>query len=173
MPRLSLFFLAAGFAWAQPEGLWQGYEGEFGVLEKQLVSLAEAIPADKYEWRPAPGVRTTSEVIMHIAIANHWLLVPTGVSMPAKMNAAKLETSIRKKEEVVTWLKESLQAVSQARSRLQAGDLDRKVKVAGRNSTAGNMYLRIIMHNAEHLGQLVAYARSMGVVPPWSAKEKG
>lgn len=170
MPRLSLFFLAAGFAWAQPEGLWQGYEGEFGVLQKQLVSLAEAIPAEKYEWRPAPGVRTTSEVIMHIAIANHWLLAPTGVAMPAKMNASKLETTVRKKEEVVGWLKESLDAVRQARDKLREGDLEKKVKVAGRNSTSGNMYLRIIMHNAEHLGQLVAYARSMGVTPPWSDK---
>ncbi len=171
MPRLSLFFLAAGFAWAQPEGLWQGYEGEFGNLRKQLVSLAEAIPAEKYEWRPAPGVRTTSEVIMHIAISNHWLLAPTGVAMPAKLNGSKLETTIRKKEEVVAWLKESLDAVSDARSKLGPEGLQKKVKVAGRNTNSDNMYLRIIMHNAEHLGQLVAYARSMGVTPPWSAKE--
>jgi uncharacterized damage-inducible protein DinB len=44
----------------------------------------------------------------------------------------------------------------------------RKVKVSGRDATVDGMYLRIIVHDNEHMGQLVAYARMNGVVPPWS-----
>jgi hypothetical protein len=51
------------------EGLWEGYDGEWGHVSRQLIALAEAIPADKYSWRPGPGVRSVSEVLMHIAQA--------------------------------------------------------------------------------------------------------
>ena len=60
------------------EGVWQGYDGEWVHVSKQLVALAEAIPADKYSWRIGPGVRSTSEVFMHIAMANFYLLSVTG-----------------------------------------------------------------------------------------------
>jgi uncharacterized damage-inducible protein DinB len=46
--------------------------------------------------------------------------------------------------------------------------MTRKVKVNGRDATVDGMYLRIIIHDNEHMGQLVAYARMTGVVPPWS-----
>ena len=49
------------------EGLWQGYDGEWGHVSRQLAALAERIPAEKYAWRPGPGVRSTNEVFMHIA----------------------------------------------------------------------------------------------------------
>jgi hypothetical protein len=52
------------------ERLWQRYDGEWSHVSRQLVGLAEAIPADKYSWRPATGVRSISEVLMHISIEN-------------------------------------------------------------------------------------------------------
>ena len=66
----------------QFEGIWEGYDGEWGHVSRQLISLAEAIPADKYKWRPAPSVRSVSEVYMHIALANFYLLSVTGPKMP-------------------------------------------------------------------------------------------
>ena len=51
------------------QGLWQGYDGEWGHVSRQLVALAEAIPPDKYAWRPAPGVRSVSEVC---SCTLHW-----------------------------------------------------------------------------------------------------
>src|SRR2546429_3085531 len=54
------------------EGLWQGYDGEWRHVSSQLMSLAEATPEEKFAWRPAPGVRSTSEVYMHIAMANFY-----------------------------------------------------------------------------------------------------
>jgi uncharacterized damage-inducible protein DinB len=151
----------------QTEGLWEGYDGEWTHVSQQLIALAEAIPADKYSWRPAPGVRSVSEVIMHIALANFWLLSVTGPKMPADMKP-DLEKTVTKKADVIDWLKRSLAAVKTARSQLKPGDLERKVKIEGKTVTVDGMYLRIIIHDNEHMGQLVAYARMNGIVPPWS-----
>jgi len=150
------------------EGLWQGYDGEWGHVSRQLVALAEAIPAEKYAWRPGPGVRSTSEVFMHIAMANFYLLSVTGPPMPADLKSPDMEKTVTAKPEVVEWLKRSLEAVRTARASLKPGDLQRKVKIAGREATVDGMYLRIVIHANEHMGQLVAYARMNGVVPPWS-----
>ena len=150
------------------EGLWQGYDGEWGHVSRQLVALAEAIPPEKYAWRPAPGVRSTSEVFMHIAIANFWLLSVTGPPMPADLKSADVEKTITSKPEVMDWLKRSLDAVNTAHAAIKPGDLQRRVKVDGRDATVDGVYLRIIVHANEHMGQLIAYARVNGIVPPWS-----
>ncbi len=150
------------------QGLWQGYDGEWGHVSRQLVALAEAIPAEKYAWRPAPGVRSTSEVFMHIALANFYLLSVTGPPMPAEIKSNSMEKTVTAKPEVIAWLKRSLDAVKNAHAAIKPGDLQRKVKIANRDATVDGMYLRIIIHDNEHMGQLVAYARMNGIVPPWS-----
>jgi uncharacterized damage-inducible protein DinB len=150
------------------EGVWQGYDGEWLHVSRQLVALAEAIPAEKFAWRPGPGVRSTSEVFMHIAIANFGLLDFTGVKMPADLKSPDLEKSVTAKADVINWLKRSLDAVKNAHANIKPADLPRKVKVDKYDATVDGMYLRIIVHANEHMGQLVAYARVNGIVPPWS-----
>jgi uncharacterized damage-inducible protein DinB len=149
------------------DGLWQGYDGEWRHVSQQLVALAEATPPDKFEWRPAPGVRSTSEVYMHIVTANFYLLSVTGPRMPSDLKD-NAEKTVKSKAEVIDWLKRSLDAVKHAHLTENPKDLARKVRVADRNATVDGMYLRIIVHANEHMGQLVAYARMTGVVPPWS-----
>jgi uncharacterized damage-inducible protein DinB len=155
------------FAQSAPEGIWQGYDGEWKHVSQQLIALAEATPAEKFAWRPAPGVRSTSEVYMHIVDANFYLLSITGAKMPADLpeDSGKKITS---KPEVIAWLKRSLDAVKQAHLAAKPQDLQRKVHIEDRDATVDGMYLRIIVHANEHMGQLVAYARMTGVVPPWS-----
>ena len=155
----------------QLEGLWEGYDGEWGHVSRQLVALAEAFPADKYSWRPAPGVRSVSEVFMHIALANFYLLSVTGPKMPADIQSADIEKTVTSKADVIAFLKRSLDAVKTARAQLKPGELERKVKIEGKTVTVDGMYLRIIVHDNEHMGQLVAYARMNGIVPPWSQPE--
>ena len=138
-------------------------------MTRQLVALAEATPENKFAWRPAPGVRSTSEVYMHIALANFYLLSVTGPKMPEDMKEG-LETSVTSKAEVIKWLKRSLEAVKEAHLAAKPEDLERKVTVAKRDATVDGMYLRILVHNNEHMGQLIAYARMTGVKPPWSEK---
>jgi uncharacterized damage-inducible protein DinB len=149
------------------DGVWQGYDGEWRHVSSQLIALAEATPEKNFAWRPSPGVRSTSEVYMHIVMANFYLLSVTGPNMPddLKDDAEKTVTS---KAAVIAWLKRSLEAVKQAHLKETPQDLARKVRIADRDSTVDWMYLRIIVHANEHMGQLIAYARMTGVVPPWS-----
>jgi len=161
---------APAFAQTAPEGIWQGYDGEWRHVSSQLLALAEATPEEKFSWRPAPGVRSTSEVYMHIAIANFGLLDVTGPKMPADLKEG-MEKSVTAKAEVINWLKRSLDAVKQAHLAVTRKDLERKVHIVDRDATVDGMYLRIIVHANEHMGQLVAYARMSGVVPPWSKNQ--
>ena len=154
---------------AANEGIWEGYDGEWRYTSRLLVSMAEAIPADKYGWRPGPGVRSVSEVLMHLAQSNFYLLSVTGPKMPQELERDDVEKTIVAKPEVVAYLKRSLAAVKTARAQLKPGELERKVKIEGETVQVDGMYLRIICHDNEHMGQLIAYGRMLGVVPPWSA----
>ena len=166
---LPLVLLSARSILAQtaPEGIWQGYDGEWRHVSSQLIALAEATPAENFSWRPASGVRSTSEVYMHIVGSNFYLLSVTGPKMPADWKEG-MEKTVTSKAEVIDWLKRSLDAVKEARLAETPKDLQRKVHIADRDATVDGIYLRILLHANEHMGQLVAYARMTGVVPPWS-----
>lgn len=164
-----VFSAPSSFGQTYPEGIWQGYDGEWKHVSEQLIALAEATPEDKFAWRPAKGVRSTSEVYMHIVDANFYLLSVTGPKMPADLKE-DAEKTVTTKADVIKWLKRSLDAVREAHLAEKRADLQRKVHIAHRDATVDGMYLRIIVHANEHMGQLVAYARMTGVVPPWSKK---
>ena len=177
MKALALLLLLASSALSAqkvPEGIWQGYDGEWKHVSQQLVALAEATPADKFGWRPAQGVRSTSEVYMHIVLSNFWLLSQADPAdkMPADLDkfktAAEGEKSVTSKAEIINWLKRSFDAVRTAHAAAKPADLARKVHIVDREATADGIYLRIIIHANEHMGQLIAYARMTGVTPPWS-----
>lgn len=168
MKKMLLVMLLSAGLHGQDEGLWQGYDGEWGHVSKQLIALAQATPAEKFAWRPAPGIRSVSEVYMHIAIANFYLLSVTGPKMPAGLTSDDQEKTVTAKADVIGWLTRSLDAVKTAHAAVKPNDLLRKVKVNGVDATVDGMYLRIIVHANEHMGQLVAYARMSGVVPPWA-----
>jgi uncharacterized damage-inducible protein DinB len=148
-------------------GLFQGYQGEWSDVSAQLVALAEATPEDKFTWRPAAGVRSTSEVYMHIVRANFLMLSALGWKTPPDFKP-EMATSVTHKADVIRWLKLSLDAVREARQSEKPEDMQKKVKILGTEATVDGIFLRIIIHNNEHMGQLVAYARMTGVVPPWS-----
>jgi uncharacterized damage-inducible protein DinB len=165
---LFLFLVAPSLSQAQaPEGIGQGYDGEWTHVSQQLIALAEATPAEKFGWRPAAGVRSTSEVYMHIATANFYLLSITGPRMPPDLKQDS-EKTVTAKADVIAWLKRSLEAVKTARAAATPKDLERKVQFFGKDAGVDGIYLRIIVHANEHMGQLVAYARMTGVVPQWS-----
>jgi uncharacterized damage-inducible protein DinB len=140
------------------EGMWQGYEGEWLHVSRYLTDLAQAVPAEQFGWRPQPGTRSISEVLMHIAMANFYLLSLTGPSLPPDMKSRTMEKDITEKPAVIEWLQRSFEAVKAARA----------VSVMNHEGTVDGIYLRVIVHANEHLGQLVAYARHIGITPPWS-----
>jgi uncharacterized damage-inducible protein DinB len=90
--------------------------------------------------------------------------------MPADMKEG-LEKSVTSKAEVISWLNRSLEAVKSAHLAVTPKDLQRKVHIYDRDATVDGMYLRILVHANEHMGQLIAYARMTGVAPPWSKNQ--
>jgi uncharacterized damage-inducible protein DinB len=149
-----------------------GYRAEFlGLLDdvqKKILSLADAVPADKYSWRPAPGVRSVGEVYMHLASANFFLPTLWGVKPPADVDVANLEKQGGDKAKVAAALEQSFAHIRRVVDATPDSDLDRQISLFGRPGTVRMAMSVIGNHMHEHLGQSIAYARSNGVVPPWS-----
>src|SRR5258708_16209839 len=142
---LLLFSARPLLAQTAQEGIWQGYDGEWCHVSSQLLALAEATPEEKFAWRPAAGVRSTSEVFMHIALANFYLLSVTGPKMPADMKEA-LEKSVTSKADVINWLKRSLHAVKSAHLAVTPKDLERNVHIPDPNATIDAIHLPTLLH---------------------------
>lgn len=144
-----------------------------GVGDK-LVALAKATPADKFSWSPNDEVRTISEVYIHAAATNLLLPGALGAAPPdgLEMTAgpfemmAQWEAEITAKDDVVAKLEESLGYVHDALASIK--DLDTEVTLFGPPAPKRDYFLILVGHAHEHLGQSIAYARSTGVVPPWS-----
>jgi len=147
------------------------YMADLDTLHAKFVALAMAIPEDKYTWRPAPGVRSVSETLMHVA--HEWYYyVPESVggTAPAKFGPPKAAETrlglVTKKSEVLDEL-----AKSWAHTRAQVGSVD-AAHLTGAYKPWGIPIDKAALSMAgdlhEHLGQLIAYARVNGVKPPWS-----
>jgi len=143
--------------------------GQFDRTVAKLVDLAGAIPEDHYDWRPADEVRTVSEALMHTAEANFQLAAALGVDMPASL-PENME-AVTAKGEVTAWLETSIDAARGALEKASGEDMGGMVKAFGQDMSRATVAMIIIDHNAEHLGQLIAYGRANGVVPPWSRGE--
>lgn len=150
-----------------------GFRAEFlhdlDDVQKKIVSLAEAMPTDKYNWRPAPGVRSVSEVYMHIAGGNYFLASFVGMKMPS-YDTTKLE-KITEKPRVLEELRRSFDHLRTAALIATDADLEKSIKMFGSDTTERAAFVTALNHLHEHLGQAIAYARMTGVVPPWSGKE--
>jgi len=171
---LGTFVIAAGAARADEAAPATGFRadliGNFDYAAKELVSLAEAVPAEKYSWRPASGVRSVSEVYMHVASGNYYLASFTGAKVPEGIDR-DMEKKVTDKAQVVEALKKSIAHARAAIQNTPDSDLDTKVKFFGRDMTKRAIFLVLAGHVHEHLGQSIAYARSNGVVPPWSGEQ--
>ena len=135
--------------------------------EKKLIALAEATPQEKYSWRPGEGVRSVSEVYMHVAGANYNIPQAAGVNPPAGLDR-DLE-KITDKAKVVDSLKRSFEHVRQALLNSSDADMNRATKLFGNETTVRDVFLLLVTHAHEHLGQSIAYARMNKIVPPWTA----
>jgi len=166
----------------------EGFGGEFlwelEIVEKQLLRMAETVPAERYGWRPDEKVRSVSEVLVHVAAGNFLLLDVVGSPAPGDVYAGiaaegperlwgivrrndELETSVREKEAVIGMLRRSLQAVRQSVEEAGAAQLDRRLHFFGETTSVRRVYLRMLAHSHEHMGQMIAYLRFNGIAPPW------
>jgi uncharacterized damage-inducible protein DinB len=140
------------------------------AVENKLVELSEAVPAEKYSWRPSEAVRSVSEVYVHTAAGNYFLMKFIGIQPPADFTR-DMEKTITDKAQVVAAMKKSTEHVRQAIIKTSDADLEKSVELFGQKTTYRDVFVTALMHLHEHLGQSIAYARMNGVVPPWSASE--
>jgi uncharacterized damage-inducible protein DinB len=167
---------AAPAAAATVEAPKSGFRADFlkqwDTLEKKFVGLAEAIPQEKYTWRPTPEVRPVSEVFLHVAGGNYFYLDGMGVPPPAGMDRKNYEKSTTDRAKVVEQLKQSFDLVRETVLKTSDADLEKPAKLYGQASTVREVLFALVTHTPEHLGQMIVYARECGVVPPWTAERQ-
>ncbi len=144
------------------------YLTEIADVEKKIRALAEAIPEEKYGWRPAEGVRSVAQVFAHVAGGNYLLTGLTGVATPADV-PKDLERFTRKSE-ILPWLDKSFAHVRASLEAATPEQMAKEIDFFGQKSSGRGIYLKAYGHISEHLGQAIAYARSIGVTPPWNKK---
>jgi uncharacterized damage-inducible protein DinB len=137
-------------------------------LHHKFVALAEAVPAEKYTWRPGEGVRSIGEVYLHIAAANHNIPTMMGSAPNPVYMAKDFQTSITDKKKIIDEVSESfLYAIAEVK-KMSNADFARPEKALGPEANAGDVVYILVTHAHEHLGQSIAYARMNGIVPPWT-----
>jgi uncharacterized damage-inducible protein DinB len=141
---------------------------EVMIQEDKFTRLAEAIPADKFAWRPSPDVRSFAEVFLHVSAANYNLYKLVGTPPPTGLDIKGLEKSTTDKAKVIATLKDSFAHAKKAITALPDADLEKGMEWFGGKNTERGILLFIVRHGAEHLGQSIAYARFAGIVPPWT-----
>ncbi len=174
----SLLFLAASSHADEPNGFRGDLLAQIAYVEKQILDLENAIPDEKMTWRPAEGVRSISEVYMHIAWGNYLLAtfagikLPDDVALPKLSDMEKAEASTTNKKEIADKLHKSFDFLKGAISSMSDEELEKPVTFFGRTTTVRGMLLIAFAHHHEHLGQSIAYARMNGIVPPWTAAQQ-
>ena len=138
------------------------------VQEDKFTRLAEAIPADKYTWRPVADVRSFAEVFMHVSAANYNLYKLVGTPPPSGFDGKTFEKSTTDKVKVIAALKDSFAHAKAAIKAMPDADLEKSLDWFGGKNTQRGILLFIVRHAAEHLGQSIAYTRMAGITPPWT-----
>lgn len=145
-------------------------------LESKYLGLAQAM-SGKYSWRPAEGVRSVSEVYMHMAAGNFMLLTMAGIEPPETIKAGTREqmmATAREMEQttdeakVQELLRHAFAHVKHGIAMISDDELDAKTQLFGREATKRAVLHLVVTHMHEHLGQSIAYARTNQVTPPWS-----
>jgi len=153
-----------------------GLRGEMMInasgVEQKILALVSAVPQEKLTWRPAEGVRSISEVYLHIAGANYLFPSFAGEKIPDGVNLKTLEQSTTDKAKISEIVKTSFASFRDDLNKLTDADLDKTTKMFGMDATYRNVYLTALTHMHEHLGQSIAYARMNGVIPPWTAERE-
>ena len=146
---------------------------DLDTLQSKFLALSDAIPEDKYAWRPAPGVRSVGEVFMHVA-SEYYVYAPMSYGaarspvIPRGPDAFKTFESKSTKADVQKHLKEGFAYSKHTIEGLDPAAITGTKKMFGGDHTIIETSFIMSDDLHEHLGQLIAYARMNGVTPPWS-----
>ena len=177
----SLAFVALVLGLTLPLGAQdrQGVMGDLlrdvGQVEKKIVGLAKAMPDAAYQYRPGKGVRSTSEVLLHVAADNYFIPAVMGIPTPKESGITKeyestvaFEKRSMTRDQVVAELEKSFAFLRTSMQGMPDAQLETAIEVFGQKNTNRGFWLMATTHLHEHLGQLIAYARANNVTPPWS-----
>jgi uncharacterized damage-inducible protein DinB len=140
-------------------------------VQKKFVALANAIPADKFNWRPSPDSRSFAEVFLHVAGERYDIMGLMGAVPPAGGRDDKTyETSTTDKARIVEELNKSWDFAQKAINSMTNADFAKLLPKLGPQANAGDVVYILVADAHEHLGQVVAYARVNGIVPPWTVE---
>ena len=134
----------------------------------KLLALAEATPADKFTWRPNDKVRTVGEIYSHVAGGNYFLPTLWGAKMPDGVDPRGFDKEAGDKAKTIATLKASFDHVHKVIDAATDADLHKTIKIFDHDGSELGGMMILPSHAHEHLGQSIAYARSIGIVPPWS-----
>jgi len=158
------------------DGLMGDLLKDIGEVETKVVGLAKAMPEGGFAWRPDAGARSTAEVLAHVAADNYFLPAAMGIAPPADTGingkdfktAAAFEKRSMTRDQVIAELSKSFAFLKAAMNGMPDAQLNAPLDVFGQKTTNRGLWVTTATHLHEHLGQLIAYARSNKVTPPWS-----
>lgn len=171
-----MFALTVPAGTQERQGLMGDLLRDIDEVQKKIVGLASAMPASAYDWRPSKGVRSTSETFMHVAADNYFLPAAMGMSAPPEtgIDAKDYKTTIafekktRTRDQVISELEKSFAFLRTSMTSFPDAKLDAPLEAFGQKMPHRALWISTATHLHEHLGQLIAYARSNNVTPPWS-----
>jgi DinB superfamily len=172
-PAFVCLALAAPAAAQAPTGVMGDLLNDVKEAKGKIVGLAKAMPDAAWEWRPGPGVRTTKEVFVHLTGDNYFFPVGLGVAAPADTGIGEdyktveaFEKRTRTREQTIAELEKSFAFLEQQMTATAEAKLSTPSKWP--KTSTRQLWISSTTHLHEHLGQLIAYARSNKITPPWS-----
>jgi len=142
--------------------------GHFESSISKVISLADAMPAESYTWKPSADAMPVGQVFAHIARYNFFYPASSmAIPAPAAIDLDTLE-AMRTKAQIVALLRQSAEHVRRSLSALSTEELSKSTTLYERTVPKWAVMMQLVAHMNEHLGQSIAYARSNNVVPPWS-----
>lgn len=146
---------------------------DLDTLQAKFLALANAIPAEKYSWRPGAGVRSVGEAFMHVA-SEYYVFTPMAYGASPSPVVERGAAGFKKfeaastKADVIKHLTEGFAFMKTSVDGIPTDKITGEQKLFGGEHTIVETSFIMSGDLHEHLGQLIAYSRSIGVVPPWS-----
>jgi len=173
--RALVLFLSLAIPASASAQLMGDMHRDVNDVQKKFTDLAKAIPEPAYSWRPT-GARSVGEVFLHIAADNYLIPVSMGKPAPASTGisatdfktAETFEKRKLTKDQIIAELDASFKHLHEAMGLTTDANLNENIKFFGQDWSRQRAMLATVTHLHEHLGQMIAYARSNSVAPPWS-----
>jgi hypothetical protein len=141
-------------------------------VQKKFVDLANEVPADKLTWRPSPDSRSFAEVFLHVSGERYQIMNLMGTPLPAGFDGKTFEKSTTDRAQLVEELNKSWDFAQKAINGMTNADFAKLLPKLGPQANAGDVVYILVADAHEHLGQLIAYARVNGIIPPWTVAAK-